>query len=119
MVQRDHGGQAALVQAAQHETVALEGLLIPLVRLGLDAAPFDGEAVGVVVRFGGAVEILTPAAAPPVAGQAGGAGGVALLLPFPPLIVGIVAFHLMGTVAVPHVPGSGRWRLAKESVIYE
>ena len=71
MVQGDHGRQAAFEQAAQHVAVTLERLLVPTVGRGLDAAPLDRQAVGVLPGLGGAVEVFLPAPAPPVAGQPG------------------------------------------------
>jgi len=46
--------------------------------------------------LGGPVEIFLPAPAPPITGQAGFVGGMTFLLPFPPVIVGVIAFNLVG-----------------------
>jgi hypothetical protein len=96
VVQRHHGGHAALLEAAQHGAVFFQRVFVPLVGLRLDAAPLDGDTLRVLVTFGGAVEVLPPAPAPPIAGQPRLAVGVALLLPLPPLVVGVVALHLVG-----------------------
>ncbi len=96
MMQGDHGGHIAVAQAAQHGAVAFQGILVPTIRGGLDAAPFHRQTVGILSGLGGAVEIFLPAPAPPVAGQSGFVSGVAFLLPLPPVVVGVVAFDLMG-----------------------
>ena len=71
MVQGDHGRHIALDQPAQHLAVAVQGIFVPAVRRGLDAAPLDREAVSVLTAFRSPVEIFPPAPAPPIAGQAG------------------------------------------------
>ncbi len=97
MVQGDHRRHAALFQAAQHGAIAFQCVFVPALRFGLDAAPFYRKAVRVLTALGGAVEILAPAsAAPPIAGQTRFAICMAFLLPLPPLVIGIVALHLMG-----------------------
>ena len=53
--------------------------------------------MSVLVGLGGAVEVFAPAPAPPVTGEAGGAIGMALLFPLPPLVVGVIALHLVGS----------------------
>jgi hypothetical protein len=55
--------------------------------------------VGVLVAFGGAVEILSPTASPPIASQTGliaVQNSPGLLFPSPPGIIGVVAFNLVG-----------------------
>src|SRR5512146_3421301 len=93
------------MQPAQHVAVLLEGLFVPLARLGFDARPFDRDALGVLVAFGGAVEVFAPAPAPPVAGEPRLVDGAAGLLPLPPLVVGVIAFDLVaGSGAAPQEP---------------
>ena len=95
MMQCDHRRQAALTQAAQHEAIFLERLFIPFVGRGLDAAPFDREAMRVLVCFDSAVKVFAPAPAPPIAGQTRFAVGMSILFPLPPVVIGIVALDLM------------------------
>src|SRR5690349_15574246 len=95
MMQRDHRSQAALAQSTQHGAVTVQGVFIPGIRRWLDAAPLHRHAMGVLTGFGGAVEILFPAASPPVASQTRCPLRMTGLFPHPPLIVRVVAFHLV------------------------
>jgi hypothetical protein len=98
MMQRDHRGQPAVEHAAQYGTVPIEGFFVPPIGRGLDAAPLDREAVGVLSRLDGAVEVFFPAAAPPIAGQPGFVtveDASLLLFPGPPVVVGVIALDLV------------------------
>ena len=95
-MQGDQGRHAALFQSTQHGPVAFQRVFIPAVGFGLDAAPFHRKAMRVLPILSGAVKVLAPAStAPPIAGQARFAIGVAVLFPFPPLVVGVVTLYLM------------------------
>src|SRR6185503_16867496 len=95
MMQRDHGRDASFVQPTQHGAVALQRVLVPAVGRRLDAAPFYRKAMGVLSALCGAVEVLLPASAPPIASQTRRPLHMTFLFPLPPLIVRIVALHLM------------------------
>src|SRR5690349_21316027 len=95
MMECDHRRHAAFTQLAQRVTVMLQRILVPCIRRRLDAAPFHRHAMSGLPRLCGAVEVLLPAPTPPIAGQTRRPFGMPFLLPFPPLVVGIVSFHLM------------------------
>jgi hypothetical protein len=55
--------------------------------------------MGVLPGFGGSIEVLAPAAAPPIASQSRVMAMNDLtrdLFPSPPIIIGIVSFYLVG-----------------------
>jgi len=82
----------------QHLAVSRQGCCIPFSLLRLAAAPFQGEAQGVLAQGCGAIEVLF-GALPPV-GSGAGSGSVTdlarELLPGPPVVVSVVAFNLVG-----------------------
>ncbi len=94
-MQRDHGRDAALTQSAQHGPVTLQGIFVPRIRRRLDAAPLHRHAVRVLSTLRGAVEVLFPASAPPIRCQARRPLCVTFLFPLPPLVICVVALHLM------------------------
>jgi hypothetical protein len=95
MMQRDHGSDAALPQSAQHGAITFQRVLIPRIGRRLDPAPLHRHAMRVLSAFGGAVEVLFPAPAPPVTRQTGLPFGMTFLLPPPPIVVRVIAFHLI------------------------
>src|SRR5688572_20641423 len=95
MVQRNDRCEAAFTHTAQHISISFQRLFVPGIRRGLNAAPFHRQAVRVLPSFRGAVEVFLPAAAPPVAGQASLPLSMPFLFPLPPLVVRVIAFHLM------------------------
>src|SRR5215211_7488793 len=95
MMQRDHRCDAALAQSAQHGAIPLERIFIPRIGHWLDSAPFHRHAVRVLPGLCSAVEVLLPAPTPPITGQTRRAFCMTFLFPLPPLIVCIIAFHLM------------------------
>ena len=98
MVQGDEGRQAVAVQGLHDPPVVVHLRHVPPALLRLDAAPLDGEAVGVVAQLLGQGEVLLEAVVV-VAGDAGDAAVVdvaALLFPGPPVVLGAVALHLVG-----------------------
>src|SRR6185503_11146882 len=95
MMQGDHGSHAALAQSAQHAAVMIQCIFIPGIRRGLDAAPLYRHPMGILASLGGSVEVLLPAPAPPIGCQTGCPLRMTVLFPQPPLIVRIVAFHLV------------------------
>ena len=98
VMQGNHGGQLALDQSADHLAVGVDGVFVPAVGRGLHAAPLNGEAVGVLAGFGGAVKVFAPAAAPPVAGFArlvAVKDAPGFVFPGVPVVVGVAAFHLV------------------------
>ena len=98
VMQRDHRHHVAFFEPKQHLAVAVKRAFIPAVWLGLDARPFHGKAVRVLISFVGAVKILTPAPCPPVCSSTGPVAVqnmAFLLLPGPPVVVQVVAFHLV------------------------
>src|SRR5215212_5336159 len=95
VMQRDHWSHPAFTQSAQHSAVAVQRVFVPGIRRGLDAAPFDGHAVRVLSSLCSAVEVLFPAASPPIGCQTRRSLRMTALFPHPPLIVRVVAFHLV------------------------
>src|SRR5208282_2840031 len=88
---------AALVQSAQNLAVTFQRRLVPNPRLRLDAAPLHRDPQGIDSHFLGQVEIEFRVA-PPVAGAPAAVAGLDPSGRFPcrPLIVVVVAFHLVG-----------------------
>lgn len=100
VVQGDHGAQAAFEGALDHPPVVRERCAGELSLGGLDAGPFDTEAVVGEAESGEQIHVLAP---PVVAvgsvtaglGDAHG-GGTTALFELPPVAVGVVALDLMG-----------------------
>ena len=90
--------EATLGQATRNLAVAVDSRFVPAVRGWLDARPFDRKAMGILSAVGRPVEVLAPAAAPPVAGQprfVATQDPPGSLLPGPPIVIGIVTFYLV------------------------
>src|SRR5687768_9826528 len=94
-MQCNHRRNAAFTQPAQHSAISFQRILIPAIRRGLNAAPFHRKTVRVLSTFCGAVEVFLPAASPPIASQTRSPVRMTFLFPLPPLVVLVVAFHLM------------------------
>src|SRR5688500_12518058 len=94
-MQGDHRRYAAFAQSAQHVAVTLQRVFIPGVRSRLNTAPLHRKTMGILPAFRGPVEIFPPASAPPIAAQTRRPVGMPVLFPLPPLIIRIVAFHLV------------------------
>src|SRR5688572_21268276 len=95
MMQCDHERQAAYAQSAQHVAVTFQRVFIPSIRCWLNAAPLHRETMGILPAFCGAVKIFAPASAPPITGQTRRPLGMTFLFPLPPLVIRVVAFHLV------------------------
>src|SRR5215471_2809416 len=87
---------AALAKRLKHGSIAAEGVGVPAVFLGLDAAPLQREPQGVDAKILGAIEILF-GVSPPVASQTSAVAGLdtAFLLPRGPLMIEVAALHLV------------------------
>jgi hypothetical protein len=98
VVERDHRLDPPVVERLEHRPVAVQRCRVDLPGRDLHPAPLDGEAQRLEAHIGGAIEVGL-GVLPPIAGQACGVarGDAALLvLPGPPLIVGVLALHLVG-----------------------
>jgi hypothetical protein len=96
VVQRHHGGDAALDRAFDHAPVVIEVGLRHLAAGGLDAGPFDAEPVGAQPGPGQEVHVDRPAVVA-VGGRAARftSDAVTALLEGPPVAVGVVALCLV------------------------
>src|SRR5258706_11752329 len=111
MMKCDHGSHAAVFKSAQHGTIFFKCVFIPAIRRRLNAAPLDRQAMCVLTRFSGAVEIFAPASTPPIGRKSGFICSVTLLLPFMPVVICIVAFHLMGCSC--RSPQKSLWKMIR------
>jgi hypothetical protein len=86
--------EVPLAQRVDDIDVMPHRLVVPFPLFRLDARPFDGEAVGLVVQGRGKIEIaLVPRVV--LARAAGRFLHFSGLLPGPPIVVDIVAFNLV------------------------
>ena len=98
MVKRNQGLDTPCVQTIQHGAIPVQGSVIEHPRFRLDTTPFHTHAVGVHMQLRHQVKIDL-GVAPPVTGQPAPLpmpDGARLLLKFPPLIIDVVTFHLVG-----------------------
>jgi hypothetical protein len=65
--------------------------------------------VGVLSGFNSAVEIFLPSSTPPVARKPGFIGGMSILFPLVPIIVSVVALHLVRGGGSP--PQESLWEM--------
>lgn len=94
MVQGDKDLDALRAQPLQFVNVVRKCRLVALSFQGLDAAPFDGHAVGLVSGLGEKVDVL--AVEVPVIGGLAGLGEVRVVLLLAPMIgVDVVPFDLI------------------------
>ncbi len=97
VVQRHHGLDAPVAQAADHGTVAVQRRVIDLAGAGLDTAPLDAQPMGVEPQPLHVIEIAL-GIGPPIAGEPAAVAvpdGAGLLLVDRPLVVAVVAFCLV------------------------
>src|SRR5258708_38289008 len=97
MVERDQRLATSINQPFEHVPVTANGVIVPFAGFRLDAAPFDGQAVGIVAHVRSAIKVLAVAPAPPVAGQSRfmvPENAPVRLLPLPP-VVGVLPFDLV------------------------
>src|SRR5437867_10226153 len=97
-MQRDDWDQAVSLERGEHLVIVGDGVGIDASRLGLEAAPFQGQPVGVVGVGGGQGEILVEALVMParIAAPVAASDGARLLLEPPPIVEAVAALHLMG-----------------------
>ena len=96
-MQRDHGPQSALLQAAEHFTIAIQGLVVEAARLRFHATPLDAKAMSLQIMLLHQIKIAL-GIAPPVTGRAAFPpipDGARLLFERPPLVISVESFYLV------------------------
>ena len=98
MVQGHERREAVGARLRQQVAVEAPGGCVPVIGAGLDAAPFNGEAVRIVTERASERKVFSVAPAPPVAGHARGVAALDVpgcLFPVPPVVVEILALDLV------------------------